>query len=62
MLLDKASAEYGIHKIYSFVFADNEDEIALLENCGLHVEARFEKEAINDKNEYVDIIRMSIFL
>ena len=59
-LLDKAFNEYGMHKVYTFVFADNEDEVSLMERSGLLKEAILSKEAINHRGEYVDVIRMAI--
>lgn len=59
MLIDKAFNEFGMHKIYSHVFAQNKDEIELLENCGLKKEALFTKEALSS-GIYMDIVRMVI--
>ena len=61
MLLDKAFDELKIHKVYSFVFAENVQEVKLLEKCGLHKEALLEKEAVNENKEYVDVLRMCVF-
>ncbi len=61
MLLDKAFTEYGMNKIFSYVFAQNRDEIALLKRAGFKKEALLAKEALNMENEYVDIVRMCIF-
>ena len=60
LLLDKAFNEYKMHKVYTFVFVYNEDEIALMKRSGLSEEAILRKEAIDSNNEYVDILRMSI--
>lgn len=60
MLLEKAFEEYDMHKVYTYVFAANEDEIALMKSAGLHKEAVLEKEAVNLDGDYVDVYRMSI--
>lgn len=61
MLLDKVFEEYGMHKIYSYVFEEHLDEKALLEEAGFRQEAVLEKEAFNEDGKYSNIIRMSIF-
>ena len=61
MLLDKAFNDFGMHKVYSFVFANNVAEIALLEKCGFQKEGCLVKEAIDENHEYVDVLRMTIF-
>lgn len=60
MLLDKAFSEFGMHKVYTYVFADNKDEVALMKRAGLKEEAVLEKEAVNLSGEYVDVLRMTI--
>lgn len=60
LLLKKAFTEYGMHKIYTFVFADNTDEVALMKRAGLREEAVLKKEAVNSKGDYVDVLRMAI--
>ena len=60
-LLRKAFKEYGIHKVYTFVFADNLDEVALMKRAGFTEEATLAKEAKNRDGKYVDVLRMSIF-
>ena len=49
-----------MHKVYTFVFADNNDEIALMKRAGLSEEAVLVKEAINSVGEYVDVLRMTV--
>lgn len=61
MLVDKAFDELGMHKIYSYVFAANENEVKLLENSGLRKEALLKEEAIDMHENYADVYRMSIF-
>ena len=60
LLLKKAFSEYGIHKVYTYVFAENTDEIALMKRAGLIEEAFLKSEAVNCKGDYVDIVRMTI--
>lgn len=36
------------------------EEIELLKNAGLAIEAILENEALNEKGEYEDIVRMSV--
>lgn len=62
MLLDKAFSEYGMHKVYTYVFADNKDEVALMKRAGLKEEAVLEKEAVNMNGDYVDVLRMTILV
>lgn len=60
LLIEKAFIEYGMHKVYTFVFADNTDEVALMNRSGLEEEAILKQEAINNEGEYVDVLRMVI--
>lgn len=60
LLLDKAFNEFQMHKIYTYVFAENKDEIALMKKAGLKEESILIKEAINSTGEYVDVLRMVI--
>lgn len=60
LLLEKAFTEFEMHKVYTFVFADNNDEVALMKRAGLKEEAVLEKEAVNSQGEYVDVMRMTI--
>ncbi len=60
LLLDKAFNEYGIHKVYTYVFSCNEDEIELMKSAGLHREAVLKEEAVDGDGNYADIIRMMI--
>ncbi len=60
MLVEKAFNEYGMHKVYSYVFTKFPEEIELLKNAGLAIEAILENEALNEKGEYEDIVRMSV--
>ncbi|MBR2208698.1 MAG: GNAT family N-acetyltransferase [Synergistaceae bacterium] len=60
LLVERAFTEYKMHKIYTYVFATNVDEVELLKNSGFQEEALLKQEAINAKGEYVDILRMKI--
>lgn len=60
MLIEKAFNEYGMHKVYSYVFSKFPEEVKLLEKAGLSVEATLKGEARNEHDEYEDIVRLSI--
>lgn len=60
MLLEKAFVEYGMHKVYSYVFCKYLDEVKLLENAGFTMEAVLKEEALNADGKYEDIVRLSI--
>lgn len=60
MLIDKAFKEYGMHKVYSYVFSKFPDEVGLLTKAGFTIEATLKEEARSEKGEYEDIIRLSI--
>ena len=62
MLIKKAFHEYGMHKVYSYVFARFPNEIELLRKAGFAVEATLKQEAISTEGKYEDIIRMSVIL
>lgn len=49
-----------MHKVYTFVFAENKDEVKLMKRAGLKDEAVLKKEAIDSNGRYVDVIRMMI--
>ena len=59
-LIDKAFDEYGMHKLYSYVFTKFPEEIALLESAGFRQELILKEEARNEEGNYEDIVRMSI--
>lgn len=61
MILEKAFNEFGIHKVYSYVFAEYLDEAEMLKNAGFRAEAILCNEAMNTKGDFVDVIRFSIF-
>lgn len=60
-LTKKAFEEFGIHKVYSYVFVKYPDEIELLKKAGFTIEATLKQEALNEDGEYEDIVRLSIF-
>ena len=61
MLLEKAFNEYGMHKVYSYVFYKYADEVELLKSAGFSVETILKEEALGENGEYEDIVRLSIF-
>lgn len=60
ILLKKAFTEYGIHKVYTHVFASNEDEVLLMKSAGFLEEALLKEEACDLKGNFVDIVRLSV--
>lgn len=60
MLIEKAFNEYGMHKIYSYVFAKFPDELQLLQKAGFTIESTMKEEAIDNSGNYVDVIRLSV--
>ena len=60
MLVDKAFREYGMHKVYSYVFYKFPDEVELLKNAGFSMEAILNDEAMNAEGQYEDVVRLSI--
>lgn len=60
LLLEKAFREYGMHKVYTFIFADNKDQVELMESAGLSVESVLVKEAVDIEGKYVDVLRMTV--
>lgn len=60
-MLDKAFDELGMHKVYSYVFAEFGDEIELLKSSGFEYEAILKKEAKEENGEYVDVVRLAAF-
>ena len=61
MLLEKAFHELGMHKVYSYVFYKYSDEVELLKSAGFSVETILKEEAMNEKGEYEDIVRLCAF-
>ncbi len=60
LLLEKAFKEYGMHKVYSYVFYKYIDEAELLMSAGFTTEAILRKEAYNLDGQYEDVVRFSI--
>ncbi len=61
-LINKAFTEYDMHKVYTFVFAENCDEVELMKRSGLEGEAVLKNEAVNSNGEYVDVLRMAVLI
>ena len=61
MLLQKSFEEYGMHKVYTYVFNKFQEEVGLMKKAGFEVEAVFREEAISKNGVYEDIIRLCIF-
>ena len=61
LLLDKAFNEYGMYKVYSYIFSKFPEEVVLFEKAGFLIESILKAEALNDKGDYEDVIRMTIF-
>lgn len=60
MLVEKAFSEFGMHKIYSYVFYEYSEEAELLKIAGFSVESILKQEAVNLDGNYEDIIRLAI--
>ena len=60
MLIDKAFNELGMHKVYSYVFYKFLDEAELLKRAGFESEAILKEEAIDENENYVDVVRFAI--
>ena len=60
MLLDKAFLEYGMHKVYSYVFYKYPQEIELLKKAGFSAEVILREEALGENNRFDDIVRLCI--
>ncbi len=60
MLLEKAFNEYGMHKVYSYVFKKFPEEIELLKNAGFTIETVLNEEATNENGTYEDVVRLCV--
>lgn len=60
MLLEKAFNEFGMHKVYSYVFYKFLDEAELLKRSGFSIEAVLKSEAVDENGKFEDVIRFSI--
>ena len=61
LLLDKAFTEFGMHKVYSYVFYRFLDEATLLKNAGFSIETILRDEVLGADGSYSDVVRFSIF-
>lgn len=61
MMLEKAFCELDMHKVYSYIFTEFDDERKLLESAGLHQESILKNEALNMDGNYCDVFRMVIY-
>ncbi len=61
MLTEKAFSEYGMHKVYSYVYVKFPNEVDLLRKAGFETEATLKDESLNEEGGYEDLIRMAIF-
>lgn len=59
-LIEKAFDEYGMHKLYSYVFSKFPEEIELLKSAGFQEEAVLKNEVLSLEGEYEDVVRMCI--
>ena len=60
MLVEKAFKDYGMHKVYTYVFSKFPDEIDLLSNAGFKIEALLKEEAVSTDGLFEDIVRLSV--
>ena len=62
MLLKKAFQEFNMHKVYTYVFCENSDEVALMKEAGFKEESLLRQEAVDLNRKYVDVLRMAILV
>lgn len=60
MLVEKAFNEYGMHKVYSYVFRKFPNEVDLLKKAGFEIEAILKSEALNSDGRYEDLVRLYV--
>jgi RimJ/RimL family protein N-acetyltransferase len=60
LLVEKAFMEFGMHKVYSYVFRMFPNEVDLLRKAGFEIEATLKGEARNEQGDYEDLYRLSI--
>lgn len=58
-LIEKAFNEFGIHKLYSYVFSKYPNEVDLLMKAGFSIEATLKDEALGEDGKFEDLIRLS---
>lgn len=56
LLLEKAFKEYGLHKVYLNVLADNKRAIRMYEKCGFVYEGVFKEHVRTIEGKYVDLL------
>ncbi len=61
LLLDKAFNEYGMRKVYSYVFYKYIEEAERLQKAGFSSEALLKDEALDEEGNALDIVRFSIY-
>ncbi len=62
MLLKKASNDFGLRKVYSYVFSEFLEESKLLRDAGFHAECILADEIMGENGEYRDLIRFCVFI
>lgn len=60
MLLHKAFEEFGMHKVYTYVFFRYSNEIELMKKAGFTVETILKDEVMFEPGKYEDVVRLSI--
>lgn len=60
MLVDRAFQEFGMHKIYSYVFYKYIDEVEVLKRAGFRIEAVLREEVLDMDGNYEDVVRLSV--
>ena len=61
LLLDKAFNEYGMHKVYSYVFSCFKNEQELLAKAGFEEEAVLKNEIVFEDGTRKDVIRYCVY-
>lgn len=61
LLIEKAFDEHGFRKIYTYVFADCWDEVALYFSVGFEQEGCFEDEIYSSDGQFRSLLRLAIF-
>jgi len=62
LLLEKAFGEYGMHKVFSYVYDKHSDEVELLKSAGFTVETVLKEEALNVEGVYEDLVRLCVIM
>ena len=61
LLLEKAFNEYGMHKVYSYVISDVNENLEVLKGAGFEIEAVLKSEAKTVDGLYTDVYRLCVF-